>query len=221
MSGVDRVVTEYGWWLASRASGLVALVLVTVSVAIGLTVASKIARRPGMPRILTAVHEQTALAGLIAIAVHAITLIGDPWLNPGVSGVLVPFTMDYRPVWTGLGTIAGLLALLLGLSFYVRRSIGTKLWRKAHRATILVYFLAIAHTLGAGTDAGAIWMRWWLIVTTPPIVLLFLYRIASARSGRKKSVRTVGRPANGGHRNRDDRTASTRSGAVLPGGELS
>ena len=47
MNNVDRAVTEYGWWLASRASGLVALVLVTISVAIGLTMASKLARRPG------------------------------------------------------------------------------------------------------------------------------------------------------------------------------
>jgi len=179
MRNINEVVASHGWWLASRASGLVALVLVTVSVAIGLMMASKLARRPGMPRILTAIHEQTALAGLLAIAVHGITLIGDPWLNPGVNGVLVPFTMDYRPLWTGLGTIAGILAMLLGLSFYARKSFGTKLWRKAHRATILVYFLAIGHTLGAGTDASAVWMKWWLVVTTPPIVMLFLYRVSS------------------------------------------
>ncbi len=221
MNNVDRAVTEYGWWLASRASGLVALVLVTISVAIGLMMASKLARRPGMPRILTAIHEQTALAGLIAIAVHGITLLGDPWLNPGVSGVLVPFTMDYRPVWTGMGTIAGILALLLGLSFYVRRSIGAKLWRKAHRATILVYFLAIGHTLGAGTDSSAVWMRGWLIVTTPPIVALFLYRIGSARFGRKPARRTAARPADNGLGSRDNRITATQGNAVLPGGEAS
>jgi sulfoxide reductase heme-binding subunit YedZ len=221
MNNVDRAVTEYGWWLASRASGLVALVLVTISVAIGLTMASKIARRPGVPRILTAIHEQTALAGLIAIAVHGITLLGDPWLNPGVSGVLVPFTMDYRPVWTGLGTIAGLLALLLGLSFYVRRSFGAKLWRKAHRATILVYFLAIGHTLGAGTDGSAAWMRWWLIVTTPPIVVLFLYRIGSARFGKSAPRRSTPRPSDNGLGSSDNRVPATQGIAVLPGREAS
>ncbi|MBK8294534.1 MAG: ferric reductase-like transmembrane domain-containing protein [Solirubrobacterales bacterium] len=179
MRNIDEVVASHGWWLASRASGLVALVLVTISVAIGLMMASKLARRPGMPRILTAIHEQTALAGLLAIAVHGITLIGDPWLNPGVSGVLVPFSMDYRPIWTGLGTIAGILAMLLGLSFYARKSFGAKRWRKAHRATIIVYFLAIAHTLGAGTDASAVWMKWWLLLTTPPILALFIYRVSA------------------------------------------
>ena len=183
MTQIDQAVASHGWWLASRASGIVALVLVTVSVAIGLMMAGKLARRPGMPRLLTAIHEQTALAGLLAIAVHGITLIGDPWLNPGASGVLVPFTIDYRPVWTGLGTIAGILALVLGLSFYARKAIGTRTWRKAHRATIIVYLLAIGHTLGAGTDASTVWMRWWLLATTPPIVALFIYRVVSPHLG--------------------------------------
>lgn len=189
MTGLDQSVADHGWWLASRASGVVALILVTVSVAVGLTMAGKLARRPGLPRVLTALHEQTALAGLIAIAVHGITLLGDPWLNPGVNGILIPFTMDYRPVWTGLGVLAGILALALGLSFYARKSIGARLWRKAHRATILVYFLSVAHTLGAGTDASAGWLRWWLIATTPPMVLLFLYRIGGSRLRRKSPRR--------------------------------
>ena len=37
---------DYGWWLASRASGLVALALITLSVGVGLAMA---ARRSGGP----------------------------------------------------------------------------------------------------------------------------------------------------------------------------
>ncbi|MEA2448403.1 MAG: methionine sulfoxide reductase heme-binding subunit, partial [Thermoleophilaceae bacterium] len=143
---------SYAWWLASRSAGVLALVLVTASVAIGLTMASKLVRKRGAGPMLARVHEQTALAGLIAIAVHGITLLGDPWLKPGVAGLLVPFQMDYRPAFTGLGIIAGYLAALLGLTFYARRRIGAKLWRKAHRATVVVWALGMVHTLGAGTD---------------------------------------------------------------------
>ena len=50
--------------------------------------------------------------------------------------------MAYRPLWTGLGIIGGYLAALLGLSFYARRRIGARLWRKAHRLTVVVYVLA-------------------------------------------------------------------------------
>lgn len=195
---LDLAVENWGWWLASRASGVVALILVTISVGLGLMMASRLMRRPGLSRVMTALHEQTALAGMFAITVHGVTLIGDPWLKPGVVGVLVPFTMDYRPFFTGLGVIAGLLALFLGLTFYARRDVGSKFWRKIHRATILVYLLAVIHTIGAGTDASAIWMKWWLIVTTPVILFLFLLRVGSAikkSRGRRQRSRGPDLPA--------------------------
>jgi methionine sulfoxide reductase heme-binding subunit len=171
-----RDPAEYGWWLAGRASGVVALVLITISVAIGLTMASKLVRARGVGPVLAKVHEHTALAGLIAIAVHGITLLGDRWLNPGVEGILVPFTIDYEPFFVGLGIIGGYLAALLGLTFYMRRRIGPRLWRKAHRATVLVWALGIAHTAGAGTDAGSPWLREFMVLTGVPIAALFAVR---------------------------------------------
>lgn len=174
--GASNVLQTHGWWLASRASGLVALVLVTISVGLGLAMAGKVMRRPGLSRKLLAIHEHTALAGIVAIAVHGITLLGDPWLHPGIAGVTVPFALGFRPLWTGLGIVGGYLAALLGLSFYARRRIGPRLWRKAHRATVLVYLLGLVHAFGAGTDASTAWFRWWVLATTPLISGLFLYR---------------------------------------------
>jgi sulfoxide reductase heme-binding subunit YedZ len=189
---IQVAVDNYGWWLASRASGIAALVFLTLSVFLGLMMASKVMRRPTVRRWATAVHEQSSLAAIFAITVHGVTLIADPWLKPGVTGILIPFTMDYRPIYTGIGTIAGILAIFLGLSFYARRDIGSKLWRNLHRATVIVYAMAIIHTLGAGTDASALWMKWWLLITTPPIVLLFIYRVVhGVRSARTKSAKPV------------------------------
>jgi sulfoxide reductase heme-binding subunit YedZ len=181
LQSAETALQSHGWWIASRASGLLALVLVTVSVGIGLTMAGKLMRRPGLSRKLMAIHEQTALAGLVAIAVHGISLLGDPWLNPGMAGIAVPFSMGFKPLFTGLGVIGGYLAALLGLSYYVRRRIGAKLWRKAHRATVIVYVLGLVHAMGAGTDASAVWFRWWVVATTPPIAVLFLYRLLGSR----------------------------------------
>lgn len=187
-----EVIQSHGWWLASRASGLVALVMVTVSVFLGLMMAGKVMRRPGLSKKLMAIHEQTALAGLVAIAVHGIALLGDPWLHPGVAGVAVPFALGFRTAFTGLGVIGGYLAALLGLSYYVRRRVGPKLWRKAHRATVVVYLLGLVHAIGAGTDASAVWFRWWVIATTPVIGGLFVYRVLSVRA--KKRARQAAAP---------------------------
>lgn len=193
------------WWLASRASGLVALALTTASVILGLTQAGRVTRRPGVRRRLAALHEQLAVTGIVAIAVHGITLLGDPWLSPGISGISVPFTMAYKPLFTGFGILAGYLAAILGLSFYVRRRIGPRLWRRAHQLTIVVYALAVVHTLGAGTDATTPWLRWWIAITAPTILVLFVARVRSgmqasraATARRARPDVRIGRPAAAG-----------------------
>ena len=168
--------TAHAWWLASRAAGITACLLVSCSVLIGLARATKVLRGRVKPPVLVKLHEHLALAGLVAIAVHAITLLGDAWLNPGPAGLLVPFAMDHAPLFTGLGIIAAYLALLLGLSYYVRRRIGTKRWRSLHRLTLLVYVLGVIHTLGAGTDASTPWLQAILLVTGAPILFLALLR---------------------------------------------
>ena len=112
MNGPDPA--EFGWWLASRAAGVVALLCITVSVGVGLAMAGRL--RPALARTLLSVHEQTALVGLVAIAVHAITLLGDRFLSPSIGDIALPFTSAHEPLWTGLGVTAGWLAAILGLS---------------------------------------------------------------------------------------------------------
>jgi sulfoxide reductase heme-binding subunit YedZ len=126
--------------------------------------------------------------------VHGLTLLADPWLHPGIAGVTVPFAMGYRPAFTGLGILAAYLAALLGLSFYARRRIGARLWRRAHRATVLVYALGIVHTLGAGSDASAPWLRMFVVVTGAPILMLFVRRVAVRRPARRAVPAAEGAP---------------------------
>ena len=98
---------------------------------------------------------------------------------------------------TGLGIIAGWGAIFLGLSFYVRRWFGARRWRTIHRATILVWALAVIHTLGAGTDATQFWMRAILLTTGVPIVFLFLRRVmpGEAKPARRTRPAQPAQPA--------------------------
>ena len=175
---------QYIFWLTSRAAGVTAFALASVSVGLGLTMAGRLARGPGRAKVLRTIHEQTALGALIAIVVHGVALLGDKWMHPGLTGVSVPFAMGYRPIATGIGIISGYLAALLGLSFYARRRIGARLWRKAHRLTIVVWLMAAIHAITAGTDASTPWMRAILVASAVPIGGLFLARVAGGRKQR-------------------------------------
>ena len=133
---------DYSWWLASRAAGITAYLLLSLSVTGGLVMALRIAP----PRLRAAVrvaHERIALLALGSIAVHGLLLLGDSWLKASVVNVLVPFTMPYRPFWTGLGILAAYGAAGLALTFYVRRRLGARRWRAAHRFIPVAWALTV------------------------------------------------------------------------------
>ena len=88
--------------------------------------------------------------------------------------------MDRARVWTGLGVTGGWLAAILGLSYWLRDRIGPRRWRRLHKATLLVYVLAVAHTLGAGSDASTPWLRAALVTSAAPILLLLVMRMLPA-----------------------------------------
>lgn len=187
--------SHYVWWLAGRSAGIVAFMLVSVSVTLGLAMAARVVS-PRSKRAVVHLHEHVALIGLAAIVAHALLLMADPWLHPGLKGTIVPFTMSYRPLWSGLGIVAAYLAAILGLSFYVRRRLRPGMWRKMHRLTILVYLLGAAHALGAGTDATTVAMRAVLLASAGPILFLLVLRTWRGRIAAGRAA--ASRPAASG-----------------------
>lgn len=176
------------FWFASQALGIVAILMLGGSVALGLAMSGRIVRRPGLPAKLKHFHEASTLVTLGVIAGHAGLLLFDGYLRPGIAGITLPFALSYRPVFTGIGIIAGWLAAILGLSFYARKRIGVKTWRSLHRFTIVVYLLAIGHVVGAGTHGRSWWMLAMLTALTAPIVFAFTYRILPAVDRRPASA---------------------------------
>jgi sulfoxide reductase heme-binding subunit YedZ len=179
--------THQLFWFASRALGIVAMAMLGISVALGLAMSGRLARRPGMPAKVKHFHEASTLVTLGLIAGHAGLLMFDSYLRPGLAGITLPFAMSYRPLFTGIGIIAGWLAAILGLSFYARKWIGAKTWRKMHRFTIVVYLLALGHVVGSGTNGHSWWMLGMLTTLTAPIVFGFTYRMLPAPA-RKRPV---------------------------------
>jgi methionine sulfoxide reductase heme-binding subunit len=179
---------DHAWWLASRSAGVVAFVLLSASVVLGLAMAMKLASPRSRPALRIA-HERVALLALSAVAAHGLMLLGDSWLHPGVTGVVVPFTMGYRPVWTGLGILAGYSAAALSLTYYLRRRVGARRWRNAHRFIPVAWALAAVHVIGAGTDAGSLWLQATLAFTVASAGALLAYRLAPVGQARSPASR--------------------------------
>jgi sulfoxide reductase heme-binding subunit YedZ len=174
---------DYPFWLASRSAGVVAYVLLSTSVVLGLVMATRlapVASRAGV-RVL---HERVALLALGALAAHGLLLLPDRWLHPGLSELLIPFASSYRPFWTGLGICAGYGAAALSLTYYARRRLGTRRWRTAHRFIPVAWALAALHVIGGGTDAVSLWLEAVLALTIAAVVVLLAQRRRLGRARR-------------------------------------
>ena len=168
------------FWITSRAAGSAALILSSLSVCVGLTMGGKLLKGRGPDLRLT--HEALSLGTLAAIAVHALSLLGDKFLHPSLLDVTVPFVSGYKTAWMSIGIVAGWAMLALGLSYYVRDRIGQQRWRRLHRFTALAWILGIAHSLGQGTDAGQTWfLAMTAVVALPALVLLAARHLTPAR----------------------------------------
>jgi methionine sulfoxide reductase heme-binding subunit len=165
-------------WTTSRASGLAALVTVSLAIACGLLMAMRVPALRRRTTELRAVHQALANATFALIGVHAVSLLLDPVLRPGLAGVLVPFASPYRPVGTALGQIAAYGILALGATFYIRRRIGTARWRRAHRLLPAFWLLAVAHGLLVGTDTTRMWALVALAAPLATAAALLVTRLA-------------------------------------------
>jgi sulfoxide reductase heme-binding subunit YedZ len=173
------------FWITSRAAGGAAMLLASASVALGLMMGSK---RAVNKRDLRALHEGLSLTTLGMVALHGLSLLGDSFLNPGVAGIAVPFVGAYRPLWTGIGIVAGYGLAALGLTYYVRDRIGSALWRRAHRLTAVFWLMAVVHTIGAGSDAAELWFLGLGAAMVVPAALLLALRWLSRAAGASSST---------------------------------
>jgi sulfoxide reductase heme-binding subunit YedZ len=145
------------FWILARASGLTAYVLITLSMVAGLVVKSRPFGRAVKAASVVDVHRFLTILALGAVAIHATALVLDSTVHMALAALAVPGISTYRPLWTGLGVVAADLAVLIWISFPLRKRIGMRVWRKLHWATYGVFALATAHGLMAGTDASRPW----------------------------------------------------------------
>jgi sulfoxide reductase heme-binding subunit YedZ len=166
-------------WYAARAAGVVAYLLLSSSLALGLVLAGK-ERIERWPRF--AIEDVHRFAGLLAgflIGLHVVTIAIDSQAHVSLAGLIVPFTADYRPLWTGLGTVAAELLLVLALTNHYRKRLPYVFWRRLHYLNFGVWLAATAHGLGAGSDSGSAWFVGLYGGTTAFLVLLAIGRFSS------------------------------------------
>ena len=178
-------------WYAARAGGLLAYLLLSASICLGLLMSGK-ARLKRWPKFaLEDVHRFLGILAGVFIAIHGAALLLDSFVPFSLSQVLVPGTSSYRPLAVGFGVVAAELLVALAISNHFRRRIPHGVWRRLHMLNFAVWALALVHGLTAGTDATTAWALTLYIGSAWSVLTLFIYRLSLSWESMQTSERST------------------------------
>lgn len=140
-------------WYLSRSTGVVAFVLLTLSVLLGVAATQRAVASPRWPRFATQLlHRNLSLLGMALLAAHIACVVADSYVNITWVDAVVPGLSAYQTFGTALGTLAMDVALLATVSGLVRSRLPISVWTWTHRCAYLLWPLALVHMLLSGTD---------------------------------------------------------------------
>jgi sulfoxide reductase heme-binding subunit YedZ len=147
-----------GLWYATRATGLVTLLLLTASVLLGVITAGRFVSER-WPRFLTVgLHRRISLLVLVFLALHIGTTVVDTYTSIPAAAAFVPFASSYKAPWLGLGAVAVDLLVAIMVTSLLRGRLGFRAWRRIHWLAYACWPVALIHGLGTGTDRKTIWV---------------------------------------------------------------
>ncbi|OJX39644.1 MAG: hypothetical protein BGO78_05140 [Chloroflexi bacterium 44-23] len=177
------------FWYISRGSGVIAYLLLWFSMLLGLMMTNRMTRPWPGPAISNEFHQFISILGLAFVFIHAFILMGDQYIHYTLAQVIIPFTsVDYRPLWVGLGQIGFYLWIGVVGSFYVRKKIGNRTWRLLHYASFFLFAGSLLHGITSGTDSAELWMQVIYWFSGASTVFLVFYRVLMAAFGSKQKV---------------------------------
>jgi hypothetical protein len=168
------------YWYLTRGTGTIALILLTLSVALGVANVRRM-RTKSVPRfVFDAVHRNVSLLAVAFLLVHIVTSLLDGFAPIKLLDVVIPFRSSYRPLWLGFGAVAFDLLIAITITSMMRRRFGLRAWRVVHWVAYACWPFALLHGLGTGSDTKAGWM---LMIVAACVIVMIVAVVARAVSG--------------------------------------
>ena len=157
-------------WLAGRATGITAYLLLTGQIVFGLILSHPVNQSTWkLSKRLFPWHENLYVFVLAFLGAHIVSLILDPYAGVGIGGAFIPGLSSYRTSPVALGTLALYALLVTGLTARYTKLLPPGFWLKLHRFAIVALVLSWMHGMLAGTDAATLQPMY---VATGTIVLM-------------------------------------------------
>ena len=164
-------------WYLTRGTGVVALLLLTASVLLGVTTTLGLRLRRWPRFAVAGMHRNLTLLAIAFVAVHVVTTVADGYAPIRLVDAVVPFVSAYRPVWLGLGAVAFDLLLALVVTSLLRVRIGARVWRSVHWLAYACWPIALVHALGTGSDPRTPWLAAVAVGSLAVVVVAVIARL--------------------------------------------
>jgi predicted ferric reductase len=180
-------------WYATRATGIAALVLLTVTMFLGILTAGR--AKSSLPAFARAdIHRRISILTIVFLAIHILTSVLDTYVHIRWIAIVLPFTSSYHRFWLALGTVGVDLFLAVAISSALRQHISARAWRLFHWLAYLSWPVAVAHSLGMGTDSNLEWVLGLVAVCIATVVGVTSWRVVSSARARASLPKTITTP---------------------------
>ena len=168
-------------WVLLRAAGIGSYLMLFLSVAWGLVATTSIVTKRVSKPSANLFHAFVATTGLALLVVHLGLLLVDGFMPFSLASIALPMASDYRPLAITAGVVAMYAVVTVVVSSWLRRSIGTRWWRRLHVLAVPAFTLALAHGVFAGTDTERPWM--FALYAASGLVVVFLVLVRAFTYG--------------------------------------
>jgi predicted ferric reductase len=177
---MNAITGSTALWYASRATGVVSLLLLSLVVMLGILV-NRQGRLPGLPSFaVTGLHRSLSLLSVLFIGVHVATAVIDPYVSIRLAAVVIPFVSAYEPFWLGLGAVALDLVAALILTSLARAYMSRRTWRGIHWLAYAAWPVALVHGIGSSPDLRSGGLLLVAIGSALAVAAAVLWRVAAA-----------------------------------------
>jgi methionine sulfoxide reductase heme-binding subunit len=148
---------ELRFWLAARATGVVALLLMAAQVVFGLVLShphNKTTWR--ISRKIFPWHDHIWVFVMAFLVAHVVSLVVDPKAGVDVAGAFIPGLSQYRSAPVALGTLALYAFVITAVTARWTRLLPGGWWLMLHRLALVIFVFSWLHGILAGTDSAAL-----------------------------------------------------------------
>jgi methionine sulfoxide reductase heme-binding subunit len=186
MSGIT---SSTALWYASRATGVISLVLLSAVMIIGILV-NRQGRLPGLPRFaVLGLHRNLSLLAVAFVAVHVITAVADSYVSISLAAAVIPFASSYEPLWLGLGAVSLDLMIAVIVTSLLRRHIGRPAWRAVHWLAYASWPVAVVHGIFSGKDLQSGPLLYLAVACIAAVIGVLAWRVTRARAAAARAGR--------------------------------